>query len=427
MKLLKSLSIYTFVGFFGAGVNFLLMPIISHYLTPEDYGITALFSTYVSLLIPLVSVVAYGLISVEYFKLEDKSEFASLFSSVSCIPILPTLLLLCLTWPFYSYLAGVLELPADAKWWALCMFPLAAMSVYIETALGYFIITKSARKYAAFNILKTLTEVGFTILFVVVLRMEWKGRILAWILAMVIFTIVALIYFYRKGLLTMDIRWSYIYQGLLFGAPLILHTLGKFVVNQSDRLFISKMVSVNEAGLYSVGYTIGTVMLIVGTALGNIAAPFIMERLKEPDEARKRQIRRFTFAAMGGLVVMLVILNLLSPFFFKYFMDPRYLSGAHYVLWVSIGYLFWGFYMLFASYIYYYKKNSYLIVLAVVNIISNIVFNYIFIGRFGGIGAAYATALSFLINLILLLVKINRMLPWLRFTLSDFIKRPKVS
>ena len=125
---------------------------------------------------------------------------------------------------------------------------------------------------------------------------------------------------------------------------------------------------------------------------------------------------------IGGLIAILIIMNVVSPFFFKYFMDVRYLQGSTYVFWVSLGYLFWGVYMLFSSYIYYYKKTKYLIWLAMVNIITNIAFNFYFIGIYGGIGAAYATALSFFINLVLMLVKVFGMLPWFRFVKSDFIK-----
>ena len=422
MKSLRSFSIYTFVGFFGAGINFLLMPVLSHYLTPTDYGLLALINTYVTIIIPLVSLVAYGYITVEYFHMEDKKKFASLFSSVAAIPILPTIVLFIVGYVFYDYLAAILELPVDAKWWALSMFPLAAMTVYTDTISSYQIIINDSKYYAVYNIFRVLVEVGLTLLFVVHLGMGWKGRLLSWIVTSIIFTGVSFIYFHRKKLLTLDIQWKYIKASIIFGAPLILHTLGKFVVNQSDRLFISKMVSLKEAGIYSVGYTIGTVMLIGATALANIASPYIMERLKGTDAAQERQIRRFTYMCIGGLIAILIIMNVVSPFFFRYFMDVRYLQGSTYVFWVSLGYLFWGVYMLFSSYIYYYKKTKYLIWLAVVNIITNIAFNFYFIGIYGGIGAAYATALSFFINLVLMLVKVFGMLPWFRFVKSDFIK-----
>lgn len=420
MKHLRSFSIYTFVGFFGAGINFLLMPVLSHYLSPTDYGLLALINTYVTILIPLVSFVAYGYTTVEYFHLDDKRDFASLFSSLAFIPVIPTLLLFLCGFFGYQYLSGALELPPDAKWWAMSMFPIAALSVYSETLSGYQIIIKDSKYYAVYNISRVLVEVGLTLVFVVYMGMGWKGRILSWLLTSVLFLGLAFLYFHKKQLLTWHIKWKYIRAGVLFGAPLILHTLGKFVVNQSDRLFIAKMVSLKEAGIYSVGYTIGTIMLIGATALSNITAPFVMERLKLLNVEREKQIRKFTLVGIAVLVGILLVLNLLSPFLFKYFMDPRYEEGSLYVFWVSLGYLFWGIYMFFSVYIYYYKKTSYLIWLAVVNIITNIAFNYYFIGRYGGIGAAYATALSFFINLILMLVKVIRMLPWLRFRFSDF-------
>lgn len=420
MKFLRSLSVYTFVGFFGAGVNFLLMPVLSHYLTPTDYGLIALINTYVTILIPVVSLIAYGYVTVEYFHMQNKREFASLFSSVVFIPVLPTTLLFICGYFFYDSLAAVLELPLEAKWWALSMFPLAAMTVYTDTISAYQIIIKDLKFYAIYNIVRVLVEVALTLVFVVKMEMGWKGRVLSWIVTSVLFTIISFLYFYRNKLLTFRIQWKYVRASIVFGAPLIFHTLGKFVVNQSDRLFISKMVSLKEAGIYSVGYTVGTVMLIGATALSNIASPFIMERLREPNADKERQIRRFTYLCIGGLLLILLIMNVLSPIFFRYFMDSRYLEGSTYVFWVSLGYLFWGIYMFFSSYIYYYKRTNYLIWLAIVNIITNLAFNYYFIMKYGGIGAAYATALSFLINLVLLMGKIFQMLPWFRFHRSDF-------
>ena len=67
--------------------------------------------------------------------------------------------------------------------------------------------------------------------------------------------------------------------------------------------------------------------------------------------------------------------------------------------------------MFFSLHIYLYKETTYFIWLAIVNIITNIVFNYYLIGQHGGIGAAYATSLSFFIKLFLMIVKIMCMLP----------------
>ena len=130
MKLLKHLSIYTLVGVVGAGINFFVMPILSHYLLPADYGLLALFNTYITILIPLVSMTAYALLSVEFFKQKDKTVFASQFTSIQVIPFFTTLLLAVLVWSSYGSFADDLELSGTGVKWGYIMLGITFLSIY---------------------------------------------------------------------------------------------------------------------------------------------------------------------------------------------------------------------------------------------------------------------------------------------------------
>ena len=72
------------------------------------------------------------------------------------------------------------------------------------------------------------------------------------------------------------------------------------------------------------------------------------------------------------------------------------------------------FTLLFAGYIFYYNKTALLAKLAVLSIVCNVIFNYFLIGRFGAMGAAYSTTLSFFIVFIIVAVQANKLvkLPW---------------
>ena len=52
--------------------------------------------------------------------------------------------------------------------------------------------------------------------------------------------------------------WKY---ALAFNIPLIPHYLSNYVLSQSDRVMIGKMVGNDKAALYSVAYTISTMMI----------------------------------------------------------------------------------------------------------------------------------------------------------------------
>ena len=187
MRFIKHLSLYTFISFFSAGINFFLMPYLSHFLSPTDYGIITLVNTFVTILIPLVGLVASGLIFVEYYKIKDKAEFSSLFSSIQFIPVLLSVILLIVSIPFYSSLARLIELPGDKWYWIPLSIVLSVLSIFYETLLTYNVIEKKARLFAYFNIAKILIEVGLTIYFVSVLRLGWEGRLYSWLIASVLF------------------------------------------------------------------------------------------------------------------------------------------------------------------------------------------------------------------------------------------------
>jgi O-antigen/teichoic acid export membrane protein len=174
------------------------------------------------------------------------------------------------------------------------------------------------------------------------------------------------------------------------------------------------MVSLGEAGIYNIGYTIGMVLMLLVTAFNNVFVPFLMERLVSINEEKKLQIVRLSYFFMLAMLGALLCINVISPFLFSLLIDKRYAHGASYVFWVSLGYFFWGGYLLFSAYIFFYKQTKILFWLSLVNIISNLVFNYFFIHNYGGIGAAYATALSFFIVLVAVVFKSNQLikLPW---------------
>ncbi len=112
MKYLRQFSTYTLIGFFGAGISFLLMPYLSHFLEPAEYGILSMINSLVTIFIPFIGLTAAGIINVEYYKEKNKKEFASLFSSVQAVPLIPFLFFLALSFLLQQPIAQFLEIPA---------------------------------------------------------------------------------------------------------------------------------------------------------------------------------------------------------------------------------------------------------------------------------------------------------------------------
>jgi len=85
--LIKSLSIYTMTSLVNAGLPFLLLPVLTKYLSVEEYGLLAIIQVFISLTLPLITVNIMSTMQLEYHKL-NKEDFATLVSSVLLIPVL---------------------------------------------------------------------------------------------------------------------------------------------------------------------------------------------------------------------------------------------------------------------------------------------------------------------------------------------------
>jgi O-antigen/teichoic acid export membrane protein len=425
MKFVKQISLYTFIGFFNAGISFLLMPYLSHFIDPVGYGMLSMVNSFVTILIPLIGLTASGIISVEYYKLKDKTQFSSLFSSVQLIPLVPGMFILILSFLFQNDIANFLEIPKVSNYWIPLSVVIALLSIYFDSLLVYNVIEQKPNNYVKFSIFRLVIEVGLTLLFVSYFGMGWEGRLWSWLIATIISFFLSIYYFRSQGLFNWNIRKKYIRAGIFFGLPLILHTIGKFVINQSDRIFIAKMVSIEEAGIYNIGYQVGMVILLLVNAAGNFFQPFLFERLTDLTDHRKLEIVRIIYIIIIALLVLLLFVTLIAPFLFKTIIDRSYSGAVVFVFWTGLSYFFWGVYTLFTGFIFYKKQTNQLGYLAILNVTLNICLNYILIKHFDALGAVYATCISFFVIAAVVVWRGSSLfkLPWFEF--GNILKRNK--
>ena len=409
MQIIKSFSIYTLASILTSGVSFLLLPYLASHLTPAEYGLTALFNTYVAILVPIVSMLTYSYLSVEYFKLGDKNKLAELVSTLHLFPLSVALLALCVFAAIREPLTALLELPATASIsWVLALPVFALVINYNELFAALLIIEKKASFYALLSVVRAAFEAALTIMLISYAGLGWEGRIYAWLGATAALMVVGLVALRRRGLLKFRWSWHFCSASLALGLPLVLHAIGKYTITQSDRLFLTKMVSLYEMGIYNVGYQLGSIILVLCTAFSNSFAPFLYERLAQPSEQGRKEIRAVGMSFVAALLLVAVAIVVLAPWFLRTFVPTQYGASMKYIPWIVLSYWFWGVYLVFSGYLFFFKQVRFLTILAIINVVANVALNYVFIHRFGAVGAAYATASSYFLIMILVIAMVGR-------------------
>ena len=192
------------------------------------------------------------------------------------------------------------------------------------------------------------------------------------------------------------------------------HDLGNQAIRVADRLFLVAMVGLGGAGQYAVASQVASVMLILLAAFNRAWAPYLFAQLHAEGPGTRRAIVRKSYVVIGCALLFFVGFNCAVPLAYEVFVDVKFHLSMEYVVWLTLGYLFTAVYMTYIDYIFYVKKTHILSVITMFNLACNLGLNYVFIGHFGTIGAAYAFATTMFLVMSLAFALGTRLhpMPW---------------
>lgn len=74
------------------------------------------------------------------------------------------------------------------------------------------------------------------------------------------------------------------------------------------------------------------------------------------------------------------------------------MGGEQYILWLALAFAFNGMYKMVVNYIFYVEKTYILGLITTLTAIINISLSYFLISRYGAVGVAYSSVVSYLIS-----------------------------
>jgi O-antigen/teichoic acid export membrane protein len=359
---------------------------------------------------PLIGLNTHGAVSLKYF---DRSETDLPAYVGNC------LLLLAGSSAVVGAL-GYLAAPALARY---LRFPAGWLWAAAVAAVGQFVILlvmtlwqadNKPMRYCVYQNVQTLMNLGLSVIFVVVLGIDWRGRVIAHLTTVTAFAVLGLVLLRKEGWLKLSFEPAYLRHAILFGVPLIPHAVGGMLITQTDRVFIANMVSVADAGVYSVGYQVASLLDICASSFNLAYVPWLYARLSNPTESTKEQIVKLTYIYFLCAIVAAAVLSLVTRCLLHLFVGPQFGQAYRYATWLAFGFCFNGMYYMVANYIFYASKTYLLSLVTLTNACINIALNYLLIKRNGAVGAAQATAIAYLSGFLLtwLLSSLAYEMPW---------------
>ena len=182
---------------------------------------------------------------------------------------------------------------------------------------------------------------------------------------------------------------------LRFGLPLVPAALCFYFMSSLDRWFIQHFHGADTLGLYAIGAKL-SMFIVMGVEMFRKAWwPIAMDAMHGEDGPEVfRMISRF-YLGLG--VIMIIILTSISPWLIKILAAPLYHDA-----WPIVGILGWqsmfyGFFLIAAAGLTKVEKTYLYPILMGSALIIGVIMNWFLIPKFGIIGAALASAITYLV------------------------------
>jgi O-antigen/teichoic acid export membrane protein len=412
MKLKQQILSYSGVNIINASVPFLLLPILTTHLSPEDYGILSMVQLLMLLSFPFVMMNSQGLLTMEYSNL-SKEKYKALVSAAILIPLFGFIFLEFIFFMFSSHIVEYFQIPG----YLLYLIPVFLFFQAIPTFVPIiFQAKKEPFNFGKFKISLTILNVLLSLLFVVLLNYGWEGRLFGIVGSFIIFSIIGIIVLFRIDAFSFSFDFESLKKILNFGLPLLPHAIAGILLASSSKFFLVNMISNEAVGIYTVAFQVASAVLLIMTSVNQAWAPNLYEILNsKPTEIVKLGIVKQTYKVMLFMIAITLLFIVVVPYIFIFFINVNYHSGILISRIISIGFLMNGLYFLVTNYILFTKNTKVLSYITTIISIIGAVINYCLILEYGIIGAAYGLIATFGLLFIIVFYYSNKLyrMPWL--------------
>lgn len=404
-KTLQALTKDSFIYGFGSviqqGLAFLLVPLYTRFLDPENYGIVAIAASISAFLVIIFDLSLRAALAKQYYDYKDNRVELNKFVSSIFIFVLffGFFLALFLSSQIGQIIFNLLLPDISFNKYIILVIWQAFFIAIIHLYQNLLRAEQKPKKYVIIQLTQFLLNTSFVIYFIVFLNQGAEGQIKGFLIANFL-TAIATIYAFIKRF-GIYFSSSYLKKALFFSLPIVVHLLSGWTLSKIDRIILGNLRDSTTVGIYDLGYKIALVIGIVTSAINYAWTPIFYETATN-DKNAKQVFSDIFNVYLFSISFLVLAVSLFGSNIVKLIAPINYHSAHQVIPFIALGYLLQGIYFMRVTPIFFKEKTKILAFITPLSGGINILLNYLFIKNFGMLGSAYAFILSFLFQVVLI-------------------------
>jgi len=370
------------------------LPALTKCYSPETYGVWVQILVTVGLL-SLVLTLYLGSATVRFLAAEDDIEkrrrafgamlwpilaFACLLLTISLL-LRQSLSIFLFAEPEYAHLIPLTFLWASME----ALFIFSILYLLARRKIKRFSIIYAGLAIIKMAVIVTLAMAGYSLGWIIVCLIAGGTVLVAVVFGMIVREI---------GLPKPAVEGLKGY--LAFSLPLMPSGILLWVIDASDRYFITHLLNLSQTGIYSASYAIGSLIALFYFPISVVLFPTLSRLWEQKELSRVRNYLEYSTKLFLTLAIPGAAgLYILSQPLLGILTTSDYVVGGGLILLVALGTMFLGLYQINIFIILLVKQTKWLPLMIAIAAITNAGINLALIPKIGIMGAAISTVVSY--------------------------------
>lgn len=398
--LLTNIGLLTISKFGSKILSFILIPLYTNLLTTTEYGTYDIYSTTVSLMIPILTIQVVD--SVVRFSLDENNNKAYVFSvGLKKVLFSSVIVAICV---LLNWKLGIIPILAE---YPICFF------LMYSTEIVYSLLSQFCRGIERINdlaiagIINSASMLGFNILFLVSMRMGLRGYFYANAIAYIMPAIFIIVRVRIWEYVCFDCDKSLEKEMYMYSKPMVFNNLAWWVNNASDRYIVTWLCGAAANGIYSISYKIPSLLNVFQEIFSQAWTLSAVKEYNRKDSGFYKNVYEVYNAAMVLTCSGLIVFDKLIA---RIIFAQEFYSAWMYAPFLMLSVLFGALSGLIGGIFSAAKRSDVFAKTTILGASVNTVLNLVLVYTVGPIGAAIATLVSYILVWVARLHEANKII-----------------
>ncbi|MBN3040445.1 MAG: oligosaccharide flippase family protein [Candidatus Omnitrophica bacterium] len=375
---------------------FVIIPVSTYYLDPEDFGVVGIITVFSGLIVPLSSVGLSWVLSGNYYKISDEEKKALVFN------LLIIGFLFRVFWALVFGIFGHLFLPKAIKsfqpefiFFFWIFLTAECFNAINQTVTHVIMFQKKGKMHALFDVIKTLSRALTLVFALVVLKLKTVSLALAFLGAAAGGCIYCLFYIRKYVVYRFEARW--VKEIIKRGFPTIPLNLFEIISTSIGRFFVERWAGLSELGIYSHSLEYRKAFMVPERAFLKVSAPEFLEAFSNNNKTKSKSAKQALKKWFGLLTLGGVFLVFFSKDALNILTHGKFINAAVLIcLWFTVIAVY-AFGIPYTRYLLAHKKNKFMFYSELILGFVSIAIIALFVKFFSIVGATAAVLLYYLL------------------------------